>query len=162
MFYFVVKRFTFLWWGLLYIILMNFNFRMIAFSLCWYFSLVLLVEDWRIVRLKLRSRIFVLGLGAVVKNIKVILKRIWNLLFLRLRMDPTLEKSLVFLKIIFKGLFVLQIFVETTFFKIAHFWGMESFIHLAQNIVVIFFPLILLILLLFFGNYCDFEVRLST
>lgn len=130
---------------------------MVAFSLRWDLSFVLLVEDRGIVRLELRSRVLLLRLDAVVEDIEVFVKGRRELELLRLGHCSTVEESLVFLELISEGLFVLELLVKTSLF--VYLLMVESLIHLAQNISILH-PLVLLVFLLLLGDDSHFEMGL--
>jgi cytochrome c oxidase subunit IV len=130
---------------------------MVAFSLGWDLSFVLLVEDRGIVRLELRSRVLLLRLDATVEDIEVFVKGWRELELLRLGRCSAVEESLVLLELISEGLFVLELLVKTSLF--VYLLMVESLIHLAQNISILQ-PLVLLVFLLLLGDYSHFEMGL--
>lgn len=100
LFYLIVEGVTLFRRSLLYLILVESNFAMVAFSLGWDLSFVLLVENRGIVRLELRSRVLLLRLDTVVEDIEVFVKGRWELELLGLGHCSAVEESLVFLELI--------------------------------------------------------------
>lgn len=130
---------------------------MVAFSLGWDLSFVLLVENRGIVRLELRSRVLLLRLDATVEDIEVFVKGWRELELLGLGNCSAVKESLVFLELISEGLFVLELLIKTSLF--VHLLMVESLIHLAQNISILQ-PLVLLVFLLLLRDDSHFEMGL--